>query len=312
MRTSWLGAVLGGMLIILAWSSVAGAKTLVVIPANPSENDTRGSYYIELLEKVLDVTSEEYGPFEISMSSTRRVQERVMQNMTSEKGDVTLTFSGATKKRDQTLLPVRIPLAKGMLGFRIFIMKKDRVADFRAIGNLQELKTQFACQGKGWPDTMILRNAGLPVLDSPYYDGLFKMLDRGRCDYFPRAVHEPFLELAAREDIYPNLTVSEDWLVYYPFPTYFYLRKSEAKLAERVEKGLKTMIENGDLEKHIKTHPATGPAYQLIRQNSWRHVAILENPYLHSETPLQDKTLWFLPKCNGGQDCDLSAASHSN
>jgi hypothetical protein len=96
----------------------------------------------------------------------------------------------ALTKAEAALLPIRIPIDKGLLGWRIFLVNRAKADQFAAVKTLDGLRPYQAGQGHDWPDTDILRANGLKVQGSANYDGLFKTLQAGRIDYFPRSVVE--------------------------------------------------------------------------------------------------------------------------
>jgi hypothetical protein len=56
------------------------------------------------------------------------------------------------------------------------------------VHSLADLKPMRFGQGSDWPDTAVLRDNGLQVVTSQNYASLFRMLDAGRFDLFPREV----------------------------------------------------------------------------------------------------------------------------
>jgi hypothetical protein len=85
-------------------------------------------------------------------------------------------------------LPIRIPLDKGLLGWRVALVNAATPDRLAGITNVRQLAGLLAGQVADWPDTAILRHAGLKVLTSQDYGNLFPMLQRNRFDYFPRSV----------------------------------------------------------------------------------------------------------------------------
>ena len=133
------------------------------------------------------------------------------------------TFS-TRQELENKLLPVRIPLYKGLLGHRIFIIRQGDQNRFANVDSFSDLRTLKAGQGAKWADTKVLQQAGIPTVTAIKYEGLFHMLDGGRFDYFPRAVFEPFSELEKRSDL--RLSIEEDLLLVYPLAMYFFVSNS--------------------------------------------------------------------------------------
>ncbi|MEH6631639.1 MAG: hypothetical protein V7776_12460 [Halopseudomonas aestusnigri] len=279
--------------LVVYLPDITMAETIIVLPADRNATDNRSNYSTQLLRKALDVTIKTHGSYDIQWANTDRVQERVLKEMAAGKGEINLAFSGASAIRDKMLLPIRVPLAKGMLGYRIFIIRADKKEVFENARTIDDLAKLSACQGVGWPDSDILKEGGLQVHESTTYEGLFKMVSSGRCDFFPRAVHEPYLELLARKDKFPDLIIENTWLIHYPFATYFYVKKQDVELAERLTIGLNLLLDNGMFEEHMQEHPATKSVFGMLNAMKERKLLELKNPFLHSDTPLDDERLWW-------------------
>lgn len=142
---------------------------------------------------------------------------------------------------------VRIPLRKGILGYRIALIARDRQAEIDKIRNLGDLRKVSIGQGIGWGDVAIYEANGIKV-HTAGYENLFKMVAANRIDLFPRGISEIFPEYAARDDVIPDLAVEKNLLIYYPWPYYFFFNKSNNALAKRVETGLGKMMKDGSFD----------------------------------------------------------------
>ena len=94
-----------------------------------------------------------------------------------------------SSKREQNFAPVRIPLYKGILGYRVFLTHKDNLSRFENIDE-SALKQLVACQGESWPDSSTLEHNGYTVATASRFIQLIKLTHKKRCDYFPRAIYE--------------------------------------------------------------------------------------------------------------------------
>jgi hypothetical protein len=139
--------------------------------------------------------------------------------------DIMITMTSA--ERESKLLAVPIPLTKGVLGWRIPLVRKERLQMFADVRTVEQMKSFVAGQGHDWPDVGILRASGLPVHVSSAYDGMFKMLEANRIDYFPRAVQQVFDEVGR----YPGLAVEPNLVLRYPTDAYFFVNRSNVVLA---------------------------------------------------------------------------------
>jgi hypothetical protein len=271
--------------------AVSAIREEVVYPPPQSDLDTRDRDITELLRTALEKTAPIYGTF--TMHSARRYMNpsRFLYEM-KQGNDISVIWSAVSAELENELLPIRIPLRKGILGYRVFLIRKHDQAQFSAIANIEQLKTLRAGQGFTWLDVKILRHAGFNVVTGTNYEGLFNMLIANRFDYFSRGVIEASNELAAREAQFPDMAVEKSILLYYPLPKYFYVKKNNSRLAERIERGLEMMITDGSFDEIFHKYNQ-----QYIDQANFgsRKIFKLDNPYLPDTVPHQRKELWFQP-----------------
>src|SRR5690606_2065196 len=77
---------------------------------------------------------------------------------------VDLLWGSATIEREALLQPIRIPLLKGLMGYKIFLIHPDDQPVFSQVKNLEDLQTLRAGQGADWPDVEILLRNDIPVV----------------------------------------------------------------------------------------------------------------------------------------------------
>jgi hypothetical protein len=71
-------------------------------------------------------------------------------------GELDVLWSMTSKDRKQKALPVRIPLLRGLLGYRMFIICQRDQQRFSNITTLSQLQYLTAGQGPHWADTKTL------------------------------------------------------------------------------------------------------------------------------------------------------------
>jgi hypothetical protein len=86
---------------------------------------------------------------------------------------------------------VRLPIDKGLLGYRMFLVREADLPRFATVRTLDDLRKLRVGQGKDWIDVPILRKAGFPVVEGTSYPGLFAMLAAGRFDFSRAASTRP-------------------------------------------------------------------------------------------------------------------------
>lgn len=252
--------------------------------------DATKEYKYQLLQLILGKTEKTDGPFRIETQQQEITQARDIELLKQGYFDVILTMT--SQEREQELHPIRIPIYKGLYGYRIAIINQSDQEKFSTVRSLEDFQKLWAGQGEVWPDTKILRANGFNVVGITSYPELFTMLKEKRFDFFPRGVHEPWKELADVK--IPGLVVETDLALHYPAAGYIFTSKNNPKLAERLERGFRIALEDGSFDALFYGHPDMKVALDRANLKN-RRIFELKNPLLSEETPLNDKRLWLVP-----------------
>jgi len=252
-----------------------------------NNNDPRHEYYIKLLTLALEKTHSEFPDSQLKPSKNSMQKGRAIRQLSSAR-KIDIVWAVTSKSREQQLLPIRIPLLRGLLGLRLLLIRKEDQHKF-SFSTLDDLQQFTAGQGHDWPDTTILRANNIKVNTATTYDGLFNMLKAGRFDYFPRGVTEAWLELKTKGA--STLMVEKRVLLYYPSPVYFFVNLENTTLAKRIEKGLRLSIADGTFEQLFNRYHLNNAMF-TNQALSERTIIMLDNPLLPALTPLADKKLW--------------------
>lgn len=201
-----------------------------------------------------------------------------------------VAWAVTSREREAALLPVRIPLDRGLSGWRIALVRRADSQRFAGVGNLGELARFRAGQGYDWAETAVLRSNGLPVVTGNNTDSLPAMLAAGRFDYYPRPLGQAWTEAQRHGQL--GLVVEPHLALHFPSAVYFFVTKTSTALATALEQGLRKAIDNGTFERlFLSQH---GPYLQRTAL-AQRRVIKLDNPGLTPETPLASRELWYLP-----------------
>jgi len=180
---------------------------------------------------------------------------------------------------------------KGPLGHRVFIIRKGEQHPFDKIERIEDLQTLTAGQGINWPDYITLKNNGLKVIGGTSFEGLFNMLQRGRFDYFPRGVNEPWQELALHSD--KALTIEHKLLLRYAAPLYFFCNNKA--LQNRLERDLRLTILDGSFNQLLYNHPSITRFLQRISIKE-RLIFVLKTELSpQTEAILDKREFWYQP-----------------
>lgn len=84
-----------------------------------------------------------------------------------------------SKQREQELLPILIPILKGLIGYRVMVLQDTRQQELTHILRTKQIKNMPAIQGIGWADTDILRANGFKVATSDWHNSLYIAVSKG-------------------------------------------------------------------------------------------------------------------------------------
>src|SRR5471030_2561111 len=249
-RRSWAAV------LMLLWTACAGAATVVVYPLTGAGIDSRYDYDWAVLRTALLKTVAHYGAFEMRQSQTTMSAQRVTQELANQPGRINIFVRATDPDLEQQFLPIRLPVDRGLLSYRVFLVREADLPRFAAVRSIDDLRRFRVGQGKGWIDVDILRAAQFQVVEGSTYDGLFAMLEAKRFDFFSR-------------------------------------RDAEGKLlAERITAGMEMMIRDGSLNELFYRYKGGIIERASLKQ---RRLLTIANPSLSPETPLSRSELWYDP-----------------
>lgn len=231
------------------------------------------------------------GKYQWDDSASSGTEARITQMVAD--GNLEICWYATTREFEEKLQPIRIPLYKGLLGYRVFMIKQGNQHLFNNINTLEDLKTISIGQGRAWADTLIMEANGLEVVKVTMYDGLFHMLDGDRFQAFPRGVHEPWAEMKRWPDL--ALTVEEGLLMQYVNPFYFFVQKGNDELYNDIEQGFRAAIADGSFNEYFLADPTINDVINRANLQN-RTVIKIKNPLLPEKTPVNDLSLWFDPR----------------
>jgi ABC-type amino acid transport substrate-binding protein len=269
--------------MLLAWHIAAVGAEVTRFPKPEFEGDRRQVYAFQLLQVALSKTGTEY---RIQLSQVAMDQERQILEIEAGR-TIDVASLPASAEREARLLPIRIPIHKGALGWRIGLIRKGDQEVVAHVNTLEDLKGVRLAQGQEWPDTQILEANGIHVITAPRYEGLFKMLKAKRFDYFPRSVMEIWDEQANNAD---SLVVEPQLALHYYYDAYFMVNRKNTRLAQDIRDGLERAIRDGSFDRLFQQY--FGERLRKAHLET-RRVIELKNPLLTPETPLNRPELWY-------------------
>ncbi len=270
----WLLAGLIGSISVLACAQ-ENVDTVTLWYRNYDSSHTR-----QLLELALEQTVNEYGPYKIVRGEEVNQQRALASIMQDKSSSVDVINAVINEERERSLLPVRVVSDRGLIGYRVCIIRRDQQPRFEGVRSHQDLLNNGIVFGQNahWPDTDILRNNSLPVATSVNFDNLFLMLAANRFHCFLRGVNEVTSDMDSHGT--PDLMIEPNLLFIYPSTSTFFTSRKNPALAARIELGLRRALLNGAYEDYfLATHN------QLLEQLKLkdRRAIYLNNPLISDE-----------------------------
>ncbi len=291
-RANALG-LLALLIVLPTAASSARAPMQVVYPRPESEHDSRYLYDWEVLRTALEKTRGKFGPYELRQARQFMSPARVTAEAAGA-GSINVFVRATSTQLEQQFRPVRIPVDRGLIGYRLLLVRYDDLPRFAEVQSLDQLRRFSIGQGKGWVDVGILQAGGFKVVEGNNYDGLFSMLEVKRFDALSRSVDEALSEYDQLHQRF-GFEVEPGIALYYPLARYFFTRRDAEgeALANRLEAGLEAMVQDGSLQALFMRYK--GP---LIKRSALarRRLFRIANPGLPPQTPLARSELWYRPQ----------------
>lgn len=282
----WLCLFVGGT----SAGPLLAAGMKVTYPANESAHDPRFNDLIEILHTALEKTVAESGPYELGPSEMAMNEARYLRELRDGRS-VNIIWSSTSYEKERDYLPLRIPLRKGLLGYRVALTSSQNQEKIDKVQTVEDLRKLTMGQGTGWGDVRLYQDNGIDVITTKY-ENLFRMVAQSRFDLFPRGIGEVFSEFEMHGKQVPNLQIEKNLLIYYPWPYYFFFKKSDTVLYERVERGIHKMMADGSFDAIFRKYNDKAIRQARLKE---RRIIRLENRFLPKDTPLNDTRLWFDP-----------------
>ena len=279
--------------IFLPYKGMAAEKAVTIHCLSPqSDLDRRQLFVHEIITAVMDSTASSHGPYNIKPIPKMTWHRLDLVASQHRYPNMVIRVTGNIRSI-KAFEAVPIPINRGIVGYRIFLIPDTLEDDFTGISDLKDLIASGLTPGQGrWADVGILKANGIDVVVGSNYEGLFAMLMAGRFDFFPRGVNEAFEELEARSQTYPDMRVEKTMAFYYPLPRVLATTKGNTEMAERIEAGLRRIFANGT---HKKIWLKYNKKWVEKADLSQRKIIRLENPDALPSLPYDQKIYWYQP-----------------
>jgi hypothetical protein len=211
--------------ILLFSVNAKSASWQITFPRPAESTSTIDEYPIQLLSLALDQTGVNYQLKHSENSLTKgKALDRLQDNR-----EINIVWGMTNSQREKDLLPIRIPIFKGLIGWRLLLIRQDMAGRFKYIQQLEHFIKLSPLQGRDWPDTKVLQYNGFDVITERTSSALMKMLSNAQGDFFPRSIIEVWEELAENDSV-NRIQVQPTLGIHYPSAIYFFVNKTKYNL----------------------------------------------------------------------------------
>lgn len=256
--------------LLLLFTTVKADNHALLTFAVPEDKlDERSDFPIKLLNAIV---AEQNAELSIKALPIEATQYRVIHLL--KKGFIDIAWFAANNERIEQFHAIEIPIAKGLLGYRMLLVHEANGLAYTPITKIEQLRSYTFVQGIGWPDNQILSYHELDLLTVSDYHRMFKLVDMGRIDMFPRSIIEVWNELDAHREL--SVTVNDSIVLHYPLAQYFFFRKENQHQADIVRQGFEKLIASGAYDVMFTAHFAP-----ILRRSNLaaKQVIELNNPF---------------------------------
>ncbi len=275
--------------LLLSLSSWTLAEPLKIVYANLQGRDPKSQFSFAVLNLALEKSGVS---FELVKSPSPMTDARAVVEILNK--DVDIAWLGNSAETESNLLPVMIPITRGLLGYRIPIIRSDQQEAFSEVNDLAGLRKFQACLGIGWPIANAWYDNELPVAVIGTFESLFKMTEARRVDYVPIGagnIHNYWHQFVSDN---PDLVIENHLVVVYPYyDFFFFVHKDNKKLHDLVEAGLKKAYADGSYKNLYLTHPEFTGLKDLKLEK--RQTIVLKNDHVTKDELAINAKYWTNP-----------------
>lgn len=254
--------------------SACGEQTVrITSGANP--------YVIELLKHTLSYQKEIHT---LDFVENIPTQNRAIR-LLGDKNGIDVFWSVTSDEREKQALAVRIPIVKGVLGYRLGVIKKSRLDYFSKLKTDGELRGLRYGLRADWPDTVIFKDNDFNVLEYSQENSGYELLEASRIDVLP-------IDALYANDItnMTDLAIDPAHVFYYPSAVYFFVKKDNQALYQKLKTGLYKAIEDGSFDTLFNRY-FEGELAELALEK--RQKITLVNTLLPASAPINTKKYWY-------------------
>ncbi len=114
--------ILACLAIVMCCGQASAALWTITYPRPLDDSDARAQYPIALLKLALDKTGVNY---ELRPSDRILLTGKALRQL-RENREVNVVWSMTDNQREKDLTAIRVPIAKGLIGLRVFVVNQEK------------------------------------------------------------------------------------------------------------------------------------------------------------------------------------------
>lgn len=221
---------------------------------NGNKSSVRQAYELSLLQRVINITSGEYGHADIAEDCTDYPRAEDEGNIFLKGQDLCVTVAGNPKFQSGRFIPVYDPIMDGLLGHRLLIIREEDQADYSQCVTSAMLRKKVMGIPETWADAPLFRSNGYRVEERGSFDDVFHRLKAGEFDYVSLGANEVFPVFAEKAAGLGGLAIESSLRLYYPYALVFYVHPDQPQLAKRLREGLLTLRRSGEFGRMFQSY----------------------------------------------------------
>ena len=195
--------------------------------------------------------------------------------------EIDIMYAGTSAELESTLKPLRYPISRGLIGYRVLIINKSQLTHYNQISSFDQLAKQPALLGFGWTEVNMFRDNGMLVYEKSY-DDIFAIINSGHPGYFSRGILEVYGELQDRPEL-QKLVVHPGLLTSYPSAMYFFVHPDNDQLAQLISDAFINSYQDGSYLEFFYSHPLVKSALERANLKQRKKI-IINNPWFPRES----------------------------
>ena len=257
----------------------------ITYPKNINHETIHNQYAIALLDLALQKTGVRY---RLQQTDNVLTQQRAIQ-LLSDNRQINVMWSMTDVDRESLLTPIRVPIYKGLIGWRVLLLHETNQNQFANLGP-HSMRELTLVQGLNWPDNKILRSNGFNVVNASDHLEAFQLMRDRQVSLFARSVIEVLDELG-KPELTNGLLLEPKYVLQYPTAVYFFVNPGDRILRQLIQQGLAQAVKDGTMDALFEqTYEKLLAKIELTD----RIKIPLKNPLLPKSTPVGDIQLWYV------------------